>query len=108
MSNLPAGSTVNVVEFFVLPKTAQPTVRMTFDVQMPRVCDGDVGMDTTQRRFQTEVVVPGLVQPMSAEQRDAALATGWDQIVQQVELWAGATAVCPVGKCFCPVNKVLQ
>ena len=108
MSTLPEGTTVNIVEFFVLPKTAQPTIRMTFDVQMPKLCDdGDVGMDTTQRRFQTEVVVPGLVQPVSQEARDAALTTGWDQIARQVELWTGATAVCPVGKSFCPTNKCI-
>ena len=105
---LPEGTKINIVEFFVLPKTLQPTVRMTFDVEIP-VCAnaGDVGEDTRQRRFQTDVVVPGASDPVTEEQRNQALSDGWDQVESQVLTWCSACSVCPVGKAFDPTSKAL-
>lgn len=106
--SLPTGSTVNIVEFFVLPQTAQPTVRMTFDVQIPKTCDQVETDDTFQQRFQTDVVVAeGLSDPVTETERNAALAAGWDQVEAKVLHWASASSVCPVGKAFDPVSKAI-
>jgi hypothetical protein len=105
--SLPTGSTVNIVEFFVLPQTAQPTLRMTFDVSVPKTCDNAESEDTFSRRFQTDVVVAELADPVTEAQRDAALATGWDQVEATVLQWSSANSVCPVGKAFDPTAKAL-
>jgi hypothetical protein len=105
--SLPTGSTVNIVEFFVLPQTAQPTLRMTFDVSVPKTCDNAESEDTFSRRFQTDVVVADLADPVTEGQRNAALATGWDQVESDVLQWSSAITVCPVGRAFDPSTKAL-
>jgi hypothetical protein len=101
---LPEGTNINIVEFFVLPKTSQPTVRMTFDVEIPVCANAE---DSRQRRFQTDVVVPGASDPVTEDQRNQALSDGWDQIESQVLTWCSACSVCPVGKAFDPTAKTL-
>jgi hypothetical protein len=102
--SLPTGTKINVVEFFVLPQTSQPTVRMTFDVEIP-VCQS--AEESRQRRFQTDVVVEGLTEPVSESHRNQALTEGWTQVESQVVTWSSACSVCPVGKAFDPVSKSL-
>lgn len=102
--SLPTGTKVNIVEFFVLPKTLQPTIRMTFDVEIP-VCPS--AEDSRQRRFQTDVVVEGITDPVSEADRNTALSLGWDQVESQVLTWCSACSVCPVGKSFDPTSKSL-
>jgi hypothetical protein len=102
--SLPTGTKINIVEFFVLPKTSQPTVRMTFDVEIP-VCES--ADESRQRRFQTDVVVSGLTEPVSEDHRNQALADGWDKVEADVLTWSSACSVCPVGKAFNPTSKSL-
>jgi hydroxyethylthiazole kinase-like sugar kinase family protein len=101
---LPDNTKINIVEFFVLPKTLQPTVRMTFDVEIPVCANAE---DSRQRRFQTDVVVPGASDPVTEEQRNQALADGWDMVEADVLTWCSACSVCPVGKAFDPTAKAL-
>ena len=105
--SLPTDSSVNIVEFFRVPNTAQPTLRMTFDVQVPKTCEIIESDDTFSRRFQTDVVVAELADPVTEAQRDAALATGWEQVEATALQWASANAACPVGKAFDPDNKTI-
>ena len=100
--SLPENTKINIVEFFVLPQTSQPTIRMTFDVEIP-VCQN--AEDSRQRRFQTDVVVDGATDPLSEAHRNQALAAGWDQVESDVVTWCSACTVCPVGKAFDPTTK---